>query len=167
MSDHLNKTPSRTAIKLCARCTLEMRRRLLGCEEQVAVRIHCSSLKRNGHKQLAPRHPSHLQSATDHSETAILNRLLLTQVLPVESKGQRKNGLSKIRFWTTDSPQDAFSAPLARSEISLIVELRFSKQPQNHELQKFLGKIRRGQSFFLLMTLPRDFTFPSETSNQT
>ena len=81
----------------------------------MAVRSHCSSLKRNGHKQLAPRHPSHLQSATDHNETATLNHLLLSQ-LPVENKGQRKNGLSKIRFWTMDSPQDAFSAPLARSE---------------------------------------------------
>ena len=83
----------------------------------VAVRSHRSSLQRNGHKQLAPRHPSHLQSATDHNETAILNRLFLTQV-PVESKGQRKNELSKIWLWTTDSLQDAFSAPLARSECS-------------------------------------------------
>ena len=38
---------------------------LLGCTEQVAVRNHCSSFKCNGHKQLAPRHPSHYQSATD------------------------------------------------------------------------------------------------------
>ena len=45
-----------------------------------------------------------MKSATDHNETAILNRLLLTQV-PVESKGQRKK-------WTVQNQvlDDGFSA---------------------------------------------------------
>ena len=69
-------------------CTLYSRGKLLRCTEQVAVRNHCSSPKRNGHKQLVSRHPSHHQSATDQDETVIFNRLLLIQV-PVESKALR------------------------------------------------------------------------------
>ena len=40
--------------------------------------------------------------------------------------GQRRNGLSKTPFWTTVSPHDAFSAPLARSELEEAQQRYFS-----------------------------------------
>ena len=55
VNNHLNKKPSRTALQTL--CTLYSRGRLLGCTEQVAERSHCSSLKGNGHKPLAPQTP--------------------------------------------------------------------------------------------------------------
>ena len=103
-------------------CTLCSRGRLLGCTEQVAERNHCSSLKGNGHKQLAPRHPSHHQSATDQDDTVVFSRRLLTQVLLGSKRADNK----------IDCPKSSFGRRILRTTPSLLVwraltELHFSE----------------------------------------
>ena len=44
---------------------------------------------------------------------------------PENLKWEEKNGLSKTPFWTTVSPHDAFSAPLAHPHQSMVEMVRF------------------------------------------